>query len=62
MFIQVLSRPGDALALEVAKDFTSGIVAGCTGDTASRMAPSIQLIAVSVFVVKAQCTIIGDVA
>ena len=38
IFIQALSRPGDALALEVAQDFPSGIVAWRTGDAASRMA------------------------
>jgi hypothetical protein len=38
IFIQVLSRPGDAFALEVTQDLPSGIVARRTGDAASRMA------------------------
>jgi AraC-like DNA-binding protein len=36
--MQALSCPGDALALEVTQDFSSGIVAWRTGDAASRMA------------------------
>src|ERR1700726_4272414 len=36
--MQALSKPGDALALEVTQDFSSGIVARPTGNTASRMA------------------------
>jgi hypothetical protein len=36
--MQALSNPRDALALEVAQDFPSGIVAWRTGDAASRMA------------------------
>ena len=39
VFMQALSNPGDALALEIAQDFSSGIVAGRTGDATSRMAP-----------------------
>jgi hypothetical protein len=33
-FMEALSNPGDALALEVTQDFPSGIVAGRAGDAA----------------------------
>src|ERR1700730_500820 len=38
VFMQALSNPGDALALEVTQDLPSGVVARRTGDAASRMA------------------------
>jgi hypothetical protein len=38
IFIQALSYPGDALALEVTQDFPSGIVAWRAGDATPRMA------------------------
>src|SRR5580693_7670436 len=38
VFMQALSCPGDALALEVTEDLPSGVVARRTGDAAPRMA------------------------